>query len=86
MNLFKKVFSIYEEKNHRVACILGIKIKIRDLRKEIYALKKDLEERILQNEYKIRKLLPVTSIGVIETHIVDHCNLNCKGCHHFAPL
>ncbi len=23
---------------------------------------------------------------VIETHLVDHCNLNCKGCCHFAPL
>jgi hypothetical protein len=22
----------------------------------------------------------------IDTHIVDHCNLNCKGCGHFAPL
>lgn len=22
----------------------------------------------------------------LETHLVDHCNLNCKGCGHFAPL
>lgn len=22
----------------------------------------------------------------IETHLVDHCNLNCKGCGHFSPL
>ena len=22
----------------------------------------------------------------IETHIVNHCNLNCKGCDHFSPL
>ena len=22
----------------------------------------------------------------IDTHLVDHCNLNCKGCGHFAPL
>ena len=22
----------------------------------------------------------------IETHIVDHCNLNCRGCSHFSPL
>ena len=25
-------------------------------------------------------------IGYIEHHIVDHCNLNCKGCSHFVPL
>ena len=22
----------------------------------------------------------------LETHLVDHCNLQCKGCSHFAPL
>jgi ABC-2 type transport system ATP-binding protein len=21
-----------------------------------------------------------------ETDVVDHCNLNCKSCHHFSPL
>ena len=25
-------------------------------------------------------------IRYIETHIVDHCNLNCRGCSHFSPL
>ena len=25
-------------------------------------------------------------INYIETHLVDHCNLNCKGCSHFSPL
>ena len=23
---------------------------------------------------------------IIETHLVDHCNLDCAGCSHFAPL
>jgi molybdenum cofactor biosynthesis enzyme MoaA len=23
---------------------------------------------------------------IVETHLVDHCNLNCKGCSHFASL
>jgi hypothetical protein len=23
---------------------------------------------------------------ILETHVTDHCNLNCKGCSHFAPL
>ena len=23
---------------------------------------------------------------IVETHLVDHCNLNCQGCSHFAPL
>jgi ABC-2 type transport system ATP-binding protein len=21
-----------------------------------------------------------------EVHLVEHCNLNCKGCYHFSPL
>lgn len=25
-------------------------------------------------------------IGYIETHIVDHCNLKCRGCSHFSGL
>ncbi len=25
-------------------------------------------------------------IPYLETHIVDHCNLKCRGCTHFAPL
>lgn len=25
-------------------------------------------------------------LDYIETHLVDHCNLNCKGCSHFSPL
>ena len=24
--------------------------------------------------------------SIIELHLVDHCNLNCAGCSHFAPL
>lgn len=37
---------------------------------------------ILGLKFKIRR--PV--LKYLETHIVDHCNLNCKACHHFCPL
>jgi hypothetical protein len=26
------------------------------------------------------------SLSYIELHLVDHCNMNCKGCGHFSPL
>lgn len=26
------------------------------------------------------------SLSYLELHLVDHCNLNCKGCGHFSPL
>lgn len=25
-------------------------------------------------------------LSYIETHVTDHCNLNCRGCGHFSPL
>jgi hypothetical protein len=26
------------------------------------------------------------NLPYLETHLVDHCNLNCKGCFHFSPI
>jgi len=26
------------------------------------------------------------ALSYLEIHLVDHCNLNCKGCSHFAPI
>lgn len=34
--------------------------------------------------YKVRTDKPF--IGHLEIHIVDRCNLNCKGCTHYAPI
>jgi MoaA/NifB/PqqE/SkfB family radical SAM enzyme len=32
--------------------------------------------------------MPINSVlpYIVEIHLADHCNLNCKGCSHFAPL
>lgn len=36
-------------------------------------------------EFNFKKMhLPV--LDYLETHLVDHCNLNCKGCSHFCNL
>jgi hypothetical protein len=37
-------------------------------------------ESILEN-LKIKPALPY-----LEVHVVDHCNLNCKGCDHLSPI
>jgi len=26
------------------------------------------------------------ALEYVETHLVDHCNMNCRGCSHFSPL
>ncbi len=86
MNFLKQIFSIQNENTHKVVYIFGLKIKIRNLKKEIKLLKKQINTINYLNDLRIKKILPVNSIKTIELHIVDHCNLNCCGCHHFAPL
>lgn len=27
-----------------------------------------------------------TTLAYVEAHVVDHCNLNCRGCGHFSPV
>ena len=86
MNLLKNIFSIYSDAKHYIICILGLKIKIRSTKKEIEFLQKQINHLKIINLQRDMKLLPVNSIKKLEIHIIDHCNLNCKGCHHFAPL
>ena len=90
MNIFRKIFSVYNENTHKVICILGFKIKQRNYKQEIELLKKEFNKKLRreerQNLLRLQKMLPLTSIKIIETHIIDYCNLNCKGCDHFAPL
>ncbi len=86
MNLFKKIFSIYNEQTHKIICILGFKVKIKNYRQDIQLLEEHISKINNLNYARIKKILPANSIKLIELHIVDHCNLNCKGCHHFAPL
>lgn len=33
---------------------------------------------------RIKNRLPL--LNFLEVHLVDHCNLNCKGCSHYSPL
>ncbi|MDR0526896.1 MAG: radical SAM protein [Spirochaetaceae bacterium] len=32
------------------------------------------------------KFKRITGLFPVEFHVVEHCNLNCKGCNHFSPL
>jgi 4Fe-4S single cluster domain len=36
--------------------------------------------------YQVTTLYQDNIFPYLETHLVDHCNLNCKGCNHFSPL
>lgn len=91
MKFFEKIFSIKNDKSyHKVICILGIKIKTKNkyalLQNEIINLKNEIHQVDNVNEKRIQKIIPHKKIETVELHIVEHCNLNCKGCGHFAPL
>lgn len=86
MNFLKRIFSVYNQGISTVICFLGFKIKIRSYKREIRRLRENVNYLDYLNRCRILKTLPVTSIKKIEIHIVDHCNLKCKGCHHFSPL
>lgn len=38
------------------------------------------------HKYRARLMYYNNVLPKLETHLVDHCNLNCKGCSHFSPL
>lgn len=51
-----------------------------------------LERRIVGSRAWHRATAPVLeglgrrpTLSFLETHLVDHCNLNCRGCSHFSP-
>lgn len=90
-NLLNIFFSVKREGIYRIITFFGLRWKIKDKKKEMFnAIKKDFEIKIKNLEnlslQRIRKITPFSSIEVIEIHIVEHCNLHCKGCTHFSPL
>ena len=36
---------------------------------------------VIRKKLRLKPIIPY-----IEVHLVDHCNLNCKGCSHFSPF
>lgn len=40
-------------------------------------------EEIVNKQYSYQNL---KHLPLLQYHIADHCNLNCKGCNHFSPL
>lgn len=92
MKVLQNIFSINNSKSHKIIRILGLKIKLR-ARDRYKDLEKHFNEKlstvinILNYRYEqIKKVVECTSLDVIELHIVEHCNLNCYGCTHYAPI
>ena len=89
-SFLERVFSIKNNGLHKVVTLCGLKIKLKNNKNQIKKLFKEFEIKLEQEAEKslkrIRKITPFSTIETIEIHIVEHCNLQCKGCVHFAPL
>ena len=40
--------------------------------------------KFVKSKFLFTKKLP--DLNYLETHLTDHCNLNCKACNHFCPI
>ena len=48
--------------------------------------KREALSRLDALEAQTLRSTPQPRLGLVEVAILDHCNLNCRGCFHFAPL
>lgn len=86
MNFFRYIFSITNIDKHKQFCILGCKFKFnRQNKTKIKELQKKLDTEINKNK-EFAKFVPQKQLNLLEFHIAEHCNLNCKSCVHFSPL
>lgn len=60
--------------------------KIKNIQKCLENQRKEINELKLQYTSAIKRLTPQATLRSFVYHVVDHCNLKCWGCDHFAPL
>lgn len=68
---------------------LDLRHKIGDFEYEISTLtneKNNLASKVNELQAKITRLTPQKKLSYLVVNILDHCNLNCKGCDHFASI
>lgn len=86
-NFLNKICSIKnDDKFHKIITICGIKLKIKMAQKELKAKYNVLQQKVVILEKYINKIVPRTTLKGVETHIVEHCNLNCAGCGHYSNI
>ena len=75
-NKKQKLFDVAEDEWQKNYKILGVKFHIR---------KNNPKKLIEYIDSRLEKIVPHTQLR-LGVDIVDHCNLNCKGCDHFSPV
>lgn len=81
--ILEKVFSVKndERKTHKVISIVGLKFKYRISNHNNITTQQNNNNASITIKAENKKAEKPT-LPYIETHLCDHCNLNCKGCGH----
>lgn len=89
MNLIRKIFSIYNERGHKIVRILGLKLSFKksvDLKLIEQRINTKINKLDEINYTRLARINPKPYLTNFVIDITHHCNLNCKGCDHFSPL
>lgn len=78
MNKLKRIYDKLFKYNNQQNTINNLLNQIYNLQSQVQDLEKE------KNAFK--KFVPKDHLELLEFHIVEHCNLNCKSCVHFSPL
>ena len=80
-HLLQKIFEVRNEDNHKIINILGFKISIkRNITNNDNCSNND------NTLVMLKRITPRPYLTGFVVDIVDHCNLNCKGCDHFSSI
>ena len=53
---------------------------------KVFSVKNENNRKVIRLAGIKIKFKRKPELEYLETHLVDHCNLNCKACTHFCPL
>ena len=59
---------------------------IYEFRRLVYELEKKVEKKIVDQKESLLRFVPRPCMEYMVLNILDHCNLRCKGCDHFACI
>lgn len=77
---FGETYFVADELFEKVNYYIG------DFETEYLSRLENIEEKIIAHERKMLKLTPRPCMEYMVLNILDHCNLKCKGCDHFACI
>ncbi|MDR3049451.1 MAG: radical SAM protein [Elusimicrobiota bacterium] len=87
---FEAIFHCKNDGIYKVVNVFGLRFKIKNKYKEVLLKLRQQEQKLEKSNKdlneKLKRITPRPIFKQIDIPIVDHCNLNCKGCNYFSTL